>query len=467
MRDIFVTLIVLGSLPMTFMRPYIGVVMWFLVSYMNFHRMSYGFAYTLPVAMMVGVATLGSWAITKEKHPIPKSTVAILLGAFFIWTVVTTVFAVGDEAPGKLMQFFKIVLMTYVTISLMQTPQRLGILIWVTFISLGYFSVKGGLFTIATGGSYRVWGPPDTFVEDNNALAMALLMILPLIIYLAKTVEKKRVRQGLYGCAFLTVVSVIGSYSRGAFLALIVLAGMMWWRSKNRLGIGVAGIILIAIGTTLVPQSYYDRINTLNSYEEDGSATGRLDIWAVAIDIAARRPITGGGFYVHNTNFAYVNQRADFFHKSFHSIYFEVLAYHGYVGLLLFLALGAAAYRSCTWMQKQTKNRPDLQNQNDLARMLQCCLISYFSAGAFQNLAHYDLYYGLLAIIIISRHLLEQKLRVPAPLGAHQPVRVETGPATPDDDATLPVPAPAGARSFLRSQSDIPADPRRKSFLRS
>ena len=112
MRDILVTMIIVGSLPMTLMRPYIGVIMWFLVSYMNFHRMSWGFAYSLPVAMMVGLATLGTWAITKEKHPIPKSGVAILMGMFFIWTVITTGFAVGYDATDDLKQFFKIILMT-------------------------------------------------------------------------------------------------------------------------------------------------------------------------------------------------------------------------------------------------------------------------------------------------------------------------------------------------------------------
>ncbi|MBT4701307.1 MAG: putative O-glycosylation ligase, exosortase A system-associated [Rhodospirillaceae bacterium] len=463
MRDILVTMIIVGSLPMTLMRPYIGVIMWFLVSYMNFHRMSWGFAYSLPVAMMVGLATLGTWAITKEKHPIPKSGVAILMGMFFIWTVITTGFAVGDDATDDLKQFFKIILMTYVTISLMQTPKRLRILIWVTFVSLGFFSVKGGVFTILTGGSFRVWGPPQTFVEDNNALAMATLMIVPLCIYLAKTVDKKWARQLLFVCAGLSIVSVIGSYSRGAFLSLIVLGGMLWWRSKKKFAIGIAGVCVIAVGMTLLPQKYYDRINSLGEYEEDGSATGRLDIWAVAIDIVERRPITGGGFNVHNTDFAYVNQRENFFWKSFHSIYFEVLAYHGYVGLLLFLALGIAAYRSCGWMRKRTKDRPDLYNENQLALFMQCCVIAYASAGAFQNLAHYDLYYGLLAIIIIARQLLEQKLKLPARASALQPAQADSSQATITDAS---VPEPAHARSFLRTQADTPVEPEGRSFLR-
>ncbi len=472
MRDILVTLVILGSLPMTMMRPYIGVIMWFLVSYMNFHRMSWGFAYSMPVAMMVGLTTLAAWATTQDKKPIPKNSVSILMGAFFLWTCVTTVFAVGDTATGQLKQFFKIILMTYVTISLMCTEKRLRMLIWVTFISLGYFSVKGGVFTLATGGAFRVWGPPDTFVEDNNALAMATLMVIPLMVYLGKTVRTDKFKWAphvLYGCAGLSLISVIGSYSRGAFLGLIALGLIMWWKSKKKGLIAIVGVFGIVIAAAALPQKYYDRINTIGNYEEDGSATGRLDIWAVSLDIAARRPITGGGFYVHDTDFAYVNQRANFFRKSFHSIYFEVLAYHGYVGLLLFLALGACAYFTCGWIKKQTKDRPDLHNDYFLSVMMQCSVTVYAVSGTFQNLAHYDMYYGLLAIIIIHRHLVGEKLKLAAgaPVLGAEPSE-QSGREQPG--GLLPQPAfadaPVARKSFLRSEAESGAMPRGRSFLR-
>ena len=447
MRDILITMFVIGSLPLTLVRPYIGIVMWFLVSYMNFHRMSWGFAYDLQVAMMVGVTTLTAWVITQDKKSVPATAITVILGMFILWCGVTTVFAIGDEAFGRFQQFAKIVLMTYVTISLMQTPERLRILIWVTVVSLGYFSVKGGLFTLATAGQYRVWGPPDTFVEDNNALAMAVLMVVPLMVYLARTIARKWGRLVMYGCTASSIIAVVGSYSRGALLGLIALSGMLWWRSKKRLLIGVLGTGIIAAALPLLPQQWFDRMDTIQNYEDEGSAVGRLEIWAVAIDIAARRPLLGGGFRIQNEDFAYENQPADFHRRSFHSIYFEVLATQGYPGLLIFLSLGAAAYLTTRWIKAQTKDRPDLQDEYQLAIFMQCSIVVYAVSGAFQNLATYDLYYGLLAIIVIARQLVVEKLKV----------------AVPSTDGPMAAPAPetAKARSFIRTQ------PAARSFLRN
>jgi hypothetical protein len=117
-------------------------------------------------------------------------------------------------------------------------------------------------------------------------------------------------------------------------------------------------------------------------------------------------------------------------------------------------------------MRKQTRDRPDLYNENQLGLFMQCSVIAYASAGAFQNLAHYDLYYGLLAIIVIARHLLEQKLKLPVPEGVLQPALADDGQPTNADDQTVLVPEHAHARSFLRTQTEVPAGPEGRSFLR-
>lgn len=55
MRDILVTALILGSLPFILRRPYIGILVWAWVSYMNPHRLTWVFAYDLPFAQIVGV----------------------------------------------------------------------------------------------------------------------------------------------------------------------------------------------------------------------------------------------------------------------------------------------------------------------------------------------------------------------------------------------------------------------------
>ena len=71
----------------------------------------------------------------------------------------------------------------------MKDKIRLNCLVWVITVSVGYFGIKGGIFTILTGGNYKVWGPPQSNLEDNNALALAILMVIPLMIYLANVID--------------------------------------------------------------------------------------------------------------------------------------------------------------------------------------------------------------------------------------------------------------------------------------
>ncbi|MFN3920398.1 MAG: hypothetical protein ACK4JF_08970, partial [Methylohalobius sp.] len=94
-----------------------------------------------------------------------------------------------------------------------------------------------------------------------------------------------------------------------------------------------------------------------------------------------------------------------------HSIYFEVLGEHGFVGLALFLAIGYSAWRSCKWVMQQTKARGDLRWLYDLASMLQVSLVGYFAAGAFLGLAYFDLYYNLLALIVLAKIIAAKALQ--------------------------------------------------------
>ena len=209
MRDILVTLIVFGSLPVILVSPYVGILVWSWLGYMNPHRLGWGFAYDFPFALCVGVVTLAGVLFSREPKRIPATALTTVWFLFVGWMVFTTLFALyPNEAWVQCAKVLKIQLMTIATIVVINSRERLRMLIWVIVASLGYYGVKGGVFTILTGGDHRVWGPPGTFVEGNNEIALALLMILPLMHYLRMTSVNRWVRAGLLVamglCAFGT-----------------------------------------------------------------------------------------------------------------------------------------------------------------------------------------------------------------------------------------------------------------------
>ena len=186
---------------------------------------------------------------------------------------------------------------------------------------------------------------------------------------------------------------------------------VMWWRAKNKLAIGAAAMIAIIIGIATVPQKWMDRMDTIQNYEEDASATGRLEIWGHGIRIANDSPLVGGGFGVFEHVPTYDRLSPELVTKrNVHSIYFEMLGTQGYPGLIIFLLLGIAGLRGLRNIKQLTEGVPGLENEFKFANMMQISLVAYAVSGAFQNLSTYDLYYALLAMILIQQKLLNEKI---------------------------------------------------------
>ena len=416
MRDIALVIIVFGSLPFILARPYIGILMWSWLGYMSPHRLAYGFAYDFPFAQIVAITTILAFLFNREKKYFPVNSLTIVWLIFLAWMCITTAFAIFPEVSLlQLIKVLKIQLVTLLTIVVMGSREKLNLLVWVIFLSLGFYGIKGGIFTILTGGSYRVWGPGGSFISGNNELALALLMAIPLGYYLRDISENIWVRQGLLIAMVLIAISVVGSQSRGAFLAGITMASWLWFRRRKKL---LPAVFLALLGTGVLlfmPAEWHGRMESIQNYQEDGSAMGRINAWTAAINISKDR-FPGGGFNGINVSsvFAVYAKDPDDYHDS-HSIYFEVLGDHGMPGLLLFLLLGIVALKSCGLLIKQTLEHKELVWLNSLARMVQVSLIAYAAGGAFLGLAYFDLYYHLIAIILIGRGIAEKYLQEQIP----------------------------------------------------
>lgn len=411
MRDIAITLVVAGFLPMILKRPYIGILLFSWLSYMNPHRLSWGFAYDFPFAAIVVGVTIISMLFSKEAKNIPWSAVSVVLLVFVGWMTLTTVFSLyPEDAFGEWKRTIKIQLMVFITMMLIRDLKSLNLLVWVIALSIGFFGIKGGVFAIATGGNFIVFGPPGTFFGDNNALALALVMVLPLMRYLQLTADAKWIKLALGVGMGLMLVSIITSYSRGAFLAVSAILFFLVMKSRRKVVFAAALVVIIPIALTAVPDKWFDRIGTIQTYEEDSSALGRINAWWFAFNLAKDRPLVGGGFQTFDPRLFYKYAPApEDFHDA-HSIYFEVLGEHGFVGLTLFLLLGVLALKNGVWINKNCKDIDSLKWAKDLASMVQVSLIGYATGGAFLGLAYFDLYYHLVAILVILRVLVEKEL---------------------------------------------------------
>jgi putative inorganic carbon (HCO3(-)) transporter len=415
MRALAFIATLLAVLPMGFAAPYAGVLVWSWLSFMNPHLVIY--LPGLPVVYTTAVITAIGLLISHEPKRLPNNLAPWALMLFILWTTVTTFFALDpNNAWEEWTRDIKSFALAFTVMVVMTNRVRIHALVWVYVLSIGYFSLKGGLFTLMTGGSSHVLGIYGTVTGDNNNLGLIMVMSWPLIYYLRLQTENRWIRFGLVALMGFTVIAVLGTYSRGAFLALSVVCGYFWWKSKQKIAVGVMGVIVMVPALLFMPQQWVDRIHTIDTYQADGSAVGRLDQWAFSMRIAKDHPLVGGGFDASESYYAVGKYYPDQHVLAYHSIWFQALGDNGIPGLVMFIAIGLIGWRNASAVRRTSRSHPELQWANDLATMAQVSLAGYFLAGTFLSMAYYDGYYVLFALLAALRELVTKA--APVTVGA-------------------------------------------------
>jgi probable O-glycosylation ligase (exosortase A-associated) len=266
-------------------------------------------------------------------------------------------------------------------------------------VSLGFYGVKGGLFTVLGGGVSHVLGPAGSFISDNNALALALCMTLPFMRYLQLQAPRKMVRIGLGLGMLLTCVAVLGTYSRGGLIGLVIVASALFLKGRRRLAVIVIMVVVGFAAYNFMPPQWIARMNTLQNATKVNTAETRIQSWKFAANLAIHRPLVGGGFDDYKSSALWVTYAPEGAkQRAIHSIYFRVLSEQGFPGLMLFLMLLFVSWRNCSRVRKMAHGASEHKWAYDLASMLQVSLVAFTVAGAFLPMTYFDLVYQLIAL---------------------------------------------------------------------
>ena len=279
MRDLVLLVIIGWCFLQSFRRPWIGIMCWTWLSIMNPHQLSWQLK-TMPFAAAIAGSTLLGLFMTQDRRDYSMNRENITLMLFMAWFCITLPFSMIFDLSYELwVRIMKIDLMLLVTLVLLHSKRHLLLFVWVNVISIGFYGVKGGAFTIATGGNYKVWGPDSTYIEGNNEVALAIVMVIPLMRFLQMQMQAKWAKTTMTVCMVLMAASALGSHSRGALLAIGSMALVLWWRGKNKF-VGAIGMIVVGGALlSLMPAEWWERMNTIKSYQQDESALGRINAW--------------------------------------------------------------------------------------------------------------------------------------------------------------------------------------------
>jgi probable O-glycosylation ligase (exosortase A-associated) len=313
------------------------------------------------------------------------------------------------------------------------TQKRLKWVFLVTGLSFGVLAVKGALYGLATGGQYSIYGPPDTFISENNAFGLAQNMSLPIFFYLGR-IEPNRWFKRAFQLAFICgILCVILTYSRGGLLGLVAVLAVLSVRSRHKL----IGITLLAMAALLVvsfaPPQWLERMETLRKEGVDSSAQQRLVSWGTTWNFVQDYPLMGGSFYAlpDVQIFQKYQTRAlpgGFLSSGPHSIYFQVLGEQGFPGFAIYFGLAISCFLSLFALRRRTQGIPDLQWISVYADIIAASMLGFLVSGAFLGFADFDLYYQMVASVCVLKilHIREVAART-ATVPAQQAALVLSG----------------------------------------
>jgi len=411
-RFILLALFAAAGVFFTIKRCTYGIVFYAIASYLNPHKFVWGVGQIFPLGKIIAIATIVSFIFYKGNKSLPQKIEVPLMITF--WLLASLGYFVAINPDGFILEwerFTKIILMILLAVCLIKTMNDLRLLITAVILSLGFYSIKGAIWTFYGGTGY-VFGPPDTFFSGNNGLGLVLCMVLPFYFLFAKIETFKPLKIIYFILSIVTPLTIIMTKSRGSALTLILVIFCLILRAKKKVLFFLFLAIISIVSLPFIPESWYSRMETISNYEEDASAMGRINAWHAAFNLAKDRPFTGGG--LRAMNYPWTIQRyapdPDNFHDV-HSIYFEVLGETGFPGLFVFLGI---IFFTMLRLQKIRRRSKLITNQNNtiysqIANAIQIGIIGYLFNGLFLGLAFFDLLYQYVGLTISLSVIFENE----------------------------------------------------------
>jgi probable O-glycosylation ligase (exosortase A-associated) len=418
MRDLFVALFVLAALPVSFKRPAAGMLTFSLLAYMRIQDLTWGFARDQRWSLYVALAMLAGWLFSQDKaKPIWSFRTALLL-FMPAWMFIGLVEETGMKAfqSTNFIEYGKIIFISIFTTMVIQRREHLRALMWIIGGSFAFFGLKNGVAAILSGGSLHIIRGPGGMLEDNNDFALALAMSIPILVGLATSETNGYYRKWLRSFVPFTYLSVFATRSRGGFLSAGLATFLLVWRSKNR----IAGLMLMGaagfLGLLALPANMFERLQTLQNVEEDGSAMGRIRAWKVAGRMIEDQPFFGVGFNRFQKNYLNygdrVYERADGTRVA-HNAYLQIWSEGGtpvFLSYMLLLTLSVVAVQR---IRRQALRVYDRSWILSYCTAFEGALLTFMLGSTFLNRAHFDLIYHYFAMVLVFEKVARKEMENP------------------------------------------------------
>ncbi|MGE5384601.1 MAG: putative O-glycosylation ligase, exosortase A system-associated [Betaproteobacteria bacterium] len=426
MRDLMMLGAMMALVPLSLANGFVAYLLWGWTAVLSPIYYLYGFMQSVRFSLMFAVIAMLMMLLgrLKDRGSFKLSRTSVLFLIFAAHASLCAIFAFPNnpfnlEYYGGLMKVmvFCLLMPVFVTSRL-----RIHAMLIMVVLGLGFHGTVEGLKFIASGGGHRVSGIPTTMMGDNNHFAVAMVMSVPIAYYLSHYSQKRLVRFGFFCGMLLTVAAILGTYSRGGFLCLAVVGlGVAFGAPKKWVAVGVVLLGAVAV-VALAPESWFDRIESIQNAGQDTSFMGRVAAWRISSAIALSNPVFGGGFHalqLQSTWNAFKEEggllsfvdipQMPVIAKAAHSIYFEIMGDLGFVGLFLFLLiLGNAIFTRFEIKRLVKRSGERFVWAGNLADLLAVSVVAYMIGGAGVSLGYFETIYVFVTLMeVLKQHVLQ------------------------------------------------------------
>jgi O-antigen ligase len=288
--------VVAGSVASLF-NPLVGLCVYTLFSIVR-PQLFFGWAGNLEnISLIVGVAMLVGWGLNgfgRWQFGRAKSIVYALLG-FYVWVILSSVFAANQSLAWQtVLERTKIVLPFLVGITLFEDEAWVRRYACLVVLSSGYVAFEMNQVYLLEGYNRAHF---EGLFGDNNSFAIAMVAVVGPSLFLGFSTTSWWKKLLAFGCAALSMHTVLLTFSRGGMVALIVTAVTVVVLMPKKPGYLAAIVLAALIGFRLTGPELTARFMTTFAEEDsrDFSATSRLELWRDCLTVMARYPVFGIG----------------------------------------------------------------------------------------------------------------------------------------------------------------------------
>ena len=421
MRDLAFMMLFLFMMANAVRCLHSGTMLWAWIALCAPQQYMYGIGATLPLNKIAVAATVISVFVDQTKNKPYVDWHILLVGLFVLQGAIS--YSVGlsdlDRSYDLLDKMMKIYALCFLTTMAARGRLQIHAMVIIICLGMGIHGALEGLKYISSAGAHNVIAPVS--IGDNNYLALATLMVMPLLVYLFRYSEAPLIRLCFAGALLACFVGVIATSSRGGLVGLTVLGVFLILHSRRKL-LTLSVIVVLAVGLlTLAPGRWTERMDTIASAEQDNSFMLRVSSWKLNTILALERPLVGGG-YSALENWIVFDIYKQKFHRldgviaspeptvaiAAHSIYFQTLGDLGFSGFLLFVAILFTGFRNVGRILRCTRDNESLIWAHDLAVLFRLSLIVFMVCGALLSAAYFELLYIMLTQVSVLRRHLEE-----------------------------------------------------------